>query len=101
MEHIGVFRGSSAMGCESADRLLSSTSARSAVGMGIPMGMGMRWIWGGNSVPTAALTSAVVVCQYTVHILCGKRQKTVECLSVRLSLPSVDSSSSGGRRVCC
>ena len=46
MEHIGVFRGSSAMGCESADRLLSSTSARSAVGMGIPMGMGMRWIWG-------------------------------------------------------
>jgi len=39
MEHIGVFRGSSAMGCESAARLLPSTSARSAVGMGTP------WVW--------------------------------------------------------
>ena len=31
----------------------------SAVGMGIPMGMGMGWVWGRNSVPTAALDSAV------------------------------------------
>ena len=31
---------------------------------------------------------------------CGKRHKTVECPSVRLSVPSIDSSS-GGQRICC
>jgi len=39
-----------------------------------------------------------------VRVVCGERHKTVRCLSVRpsvrLSVPSIDSSS-GDRRVCC
>ena len=37
---------------------------------------------------------------YAVRIICCKRHKMVKCPSVRLSVPSIDSSS-GGRRVCC
>jgi len=32
---------------------------------------------------------------YAVHIVCGKRHKTVECPSVRLSVPSIDNNNGG------